>query len=299
MILRPTRRGVLAGAVGVLGAGTATAGYALAIEPGWRLVVREWSVAVPGWRGRPPLRALMVADLHAGAPHMTLARVERIVAAANALEPDVMLVMGDLPAHHRYLTARVPMEGVARALAGLRAPLGVHAILGNHDWWDDPRAERRRSRPPTIRRLLEAAGVPVLANGVARLAHGEGVWLAGLDSQWAFGAGYGVDDLEGTLAQVPDDAPVVLLAHEPDIFPRVPARVSVTFSGHTHGGQVRVAGYSPWVPSRFGNRFAYGVVREAGRVLVVSGGLGCSIMPVRFGVPPELTMVRLSGGEGL
>ena len=89
-----------------------------------------------------------------------------------------------------------------------------------------------------------------------------------------------------------DDAPVILLAHEPDIFPDVPERVSLTLSGHTHGGQVRLFGYSPVVPSRFGNRYAYGHVVEDDRNLIVSGGLGFSILPVRFGVRPEISVDR-------
>ncbi|MEM7686304.1 MAG: metallophosphoesterase, partial [Pseudomonadota bacterium] len=108
----------------------------------------------------------------------------------------------------------------------------------------------------------------------------------------------GMDDLPGTLAQIEDDgAPVILMAHEPDIFPDVPARVSLTVSGHTHGGQVRLMGWSPVVPSRHGNRYAYGHVREDrpdGKMdLIVSGGIGESIMPVRFGVPPEVVVVDL------
>jgi uncharacterized protein len=83
------------------------------------------------------------------------------------------------------------------------------------------------------------------------------------------------------------------LAHEPDIFPKVPNRVALTVSGHTHGGQVRLAGFSPVVPSKFGNRYAYGHVVERDRHLIVSGGLGCSILPVRFGVPPEVVLVEL------
>ena len=92
-------------------------------------------------------------------------------------------------------------------------------------------------------------------------------------------------------------APVVLLAHEPDIFPQVPDRVALTLSGHTHGGQVRLFGYSPRVPSRYGNRFAYGHIVEDGRNLIVSGGLGCSILPVRIGVPPEIVMVHVSAAD--
>ena len=103
----------------------------------------------------------------------------------------------------------------------------------------------------------------------------------------------GVHDLPRTLAAIRDDAPAILLAHEPDIFPSVPQRVALTLSGHTHGGQVRCFGYSPVVPSRYGNRFAYGHVVENGRHLIVSGGLGTSIAPVRFGVPPEIVVVDL------
>ena len=105
----------------------------------------------------------------------------------------------------------------------------------------------------------------------------------------------GVDDLAGTLAKVTDDAPVILLAHEPDIFSeRARPRRRSRCRGHTHGGQVRVFGYSPMVPSRYGNRYAYGHIVEDDRHLIVSGGLGCSILPVRIGVPPEIVMVDVA-----
>ena len=90
--------------------------------------------------------------------------------------------------------------------------------------------------------------------------------------------------------------PSILMAHEPDIFRKVPDRVALTLSGHTHGGQVRLFGWSPVVPSRYGNKYAYGHVTEGDRHMIVSGGLGCSILPVRFGVPPEIVVVDLGGG---
>ena len=102
----------------------------------------------------------------------------------------------------------------------------------------------------------------------------------------------GIDDLDATLEKVTDDAPVILLAHEPDIAMRVPKRVALQLSGHTHGGQVRLLGWSPVVPSRYGNRLAYGHARFNCDV-IVSGGLGCSIMPFRLGVPPEIVEVTL------
>ncbi|MGL4974229.1 MAG: metallophosphoesterase, partial [Bosea sp. (in: a-proteobacteria)] len=103
----------------------------------------------------------------------------------------------------------------------------------------------------------------------------------------------GLDDLDGTLAQVTDNAPVILMAHEPDLFVKVPERVSLTLSGHTHGGQIRLFGWSPYVPSQFGNRFAYGHVQEDGRDLIVSCGLGTSGPPFRLGAPPEIVWIEL------
>jgi predicted MPP superfamily phosphohydrolase len=125
--------------------------------------------------------------------------------------------------------------------------------------------------------------------------------LAGLGDQLAFwpsrrrypGRRVGVDNLDATLAKVPENEAVILLAHEPDIMVRVPERVALVLSGHTHGGQVRLFGWSPVVPSRYGNRFAYGHVREQCD-LIVSGGLGCSIAPFRFGVAPEIVVVTIS-----
>ena len=103
-----------------------------------------------------------------------------------------------------------------------------------------------------------------------------------------------MDDLPGTLAQIIGNDPAILLAHEPDIFPKVPARISLTLCGHTHGGQVNLPFIGrPIVPSRFGQRYAYGHVIENDRHLIVSAGLGCSILPARFRVPPEIVVVEL------
>jgi predicted MPP superfamily phosphohydrolase len=204
----------------------------------------------------------------------------------------------------RFGTGEVAPQEWAEALSALRAPLGVHSILGNHEWWADPVAQENRKGPPAARAFIERAGIPVYENDAVRLAKdGKPFWLAGLGDQVAFlpsrrkfpGVPYGVDDLPGTLAKVTDDAPIILMAHEPDIAVEVPERVSLMLSGHTHGGQVRLFGYSPVVPSHYGNRFAYGHVREQFDV-IVSGGLGCSILPLRIGVPPEIVMVTLRGG---
>ncbi|MEW6633171.1 MAG: metallophosphoesterase, partial [Pseudomonadota bacterium] len=190
----------------------------------------------------------------------------------------------------------------AKALSGLKAPLGVLSILGNHDWWTDIQAQLAEAGPTVSRKALEHAGIPVLENDVVRLEKdGHGFWIAGLADQLALlpnkakgrDSFQGFDDLDGTLAKANDGAPIILLAHEPDIFTKVPWRVSLTLSGHTHGGQVRLFGYSPVVPSAYGNRFAYGHVVESDRNLIVSGGLGFSIVPVRLGVRPEILQISL------
>ena len=301
-----TRRVFFRGLGTLVLSGAGFAGYAFGIEPHYRLVVTRYAVLPRNWPAGLKLKLAIVADLHVGDPFMSLARVEEIVDVANSLGADAILLLGDYKTGRYWRVRPLPPSEWAAILARLKAPLGVHAVLGNHDWWGDRAAQRDRKGPTIVRQALEESGLPVYENDVVRLEKdGAPFWLAGLGDQIAFVTGEergrpsfaGVDDLDGTLAKITDDAPVILLAHEPDIFPRVPDRVALTLSGHTHGGQVRLFGYSPIVPSAFGNRYAYGLVVEDGRNLVVSGGLGCSIMPVRFGVPPEIVVVEL-GARG-
>ena len=287
------------GALGALGVSTAAWGFG---EPVFRLRVARYDIAPPQWPAGLPLKIAVIADLHACDPWMSLERIEAIVDRANALKPDITVMLGDYVAGHRHVTRTIPAGEWAPVLGGLKAPLGVHAILGNHDWWDDRTAQREGQGPTVARRALEAAGIPVYENDARRLSKdGRPFWLAGLGDQLAYLPArrfrpvrrIGVDDLAATLKKVTDDAPVVLLAHEPDIAVRVPARVALQLSGHTHGGQVRLFGWSPVVPTRY-EKFAYGHSREKCDV-IVSGGLGCSIMPFRLGVPPEITLVTLGG----
>ncbi len=269
-------------------------------EASFGLHVERYMVRMPGWAPRPPMVVCAVADVHAGGPWMTLDRVAAIVDAANALRPDLMVVLGDLPAHYRMVADPYPPSEIASVLAGLRAPLGTFAVLGNHDWWDDPRFAGRdregHAGECEMHGVLERAGIPVLTNAAVVLPHGAGVWLLGTESGWVRTVGgnpSGPSDLGAALAMVSDDRPALLLAHEPDIFPTVPERIGLTLCGHTHGGQVRPFGQVIAVPSRYGNRYAYGYINEGGRQMIVSGGLGCSKAPIRFGVPPELTLVAL------
>jgi len=290
---------MLAPLIGVA-AGLTANGYAFAYAPGVDLDVTRYRVTSQAWRSGPPLRIAVLTDLHFGEPFVSLERLEEIVAATNSLEPDLICLLGDFEPGHRFISREVPRADWARGLAALKAPLGVHTVLGNHDWWADAEAQSRRSSMPLASRALRDAGLPVYENQAVRLAKaGKPFWLLGLGDQIAYhrrGHGFeGRDDLEGTLAKAGDASPMLLLAHEPDIFPRVPRRVALTLSGHTHGGQVRILGYSPVVPSSYGNRYAYGLVEEEGHHLVVSGGIGPGKLPIRVGVPPEIVLVELQG----
>jgi hypothetical protein len=288
--------------------GMALGGYAFGLEP-MRLRVTKYAVTSKKWPSKLSLRLAVIADLHACEPWMSAARIRSIVDQTNELEPDLVVLLGDYVAGHRWVTSGVNSQEWAEAIGNLSAPLGIHAILGNHDWWEDSNAQKTGSGPVAAHRALENVGIAVYHNEVVRLEKDDsGFWLAGLGDQIAlrpsqkFGRSHwqGVDDLPLTLSKVNDNSPVILLAHEPDIFPKVPDRVALTLSGHTHGGQVRLFGYSPVVPSRYGNRYAYGHIIEPGRDdidhskhLVVSGGLGCSIAPLRFGMPPEINLIEV------
>ncbi len=265
----------------------AGAGHAAAIEP-FATGIAEYRLPWPG----PRLRIAVLADLHAGGPTMPERRIAAIVATTNALRPDLVALLGDY-GHAMDIGVPLPPATIARQLAALRAPLGTWAVLGNHDWWEDMAAVRGRDpQAVPIARAFAQAGIPVLSNEAHRTG---GVWIAGLDSQWAFGVERGAHDLAAVLAAVTDDAPVILLAHEPDIFATLPPRFALTLAGHTHGGQVRVLGRSLIVPSRYGERYRHGLVTEQGRRLIVSAGLGTTSLPIRFGVPPEILLITLGG----
>ncbi|UWU78524.1 metallophosphoesterase [Bradyrhizobium huanghuaihaiense] len=288
--------------IGALSAlGVSTAAYGVGIEPVLRLRVTRYHPIPRQWPADFPLKIAAIADIHACDPWMSLERIEGIVDRTNALNPDLIVLLGDYVAGLHQVTRFIPSSEWARVLAGLKAPLGVHAVMGNHDYWVDKAVQQVGHGPTVAHRALEAAGIPVYENDAVRLSKdGRPFWLAGLGDQLAFlparrfrsTGRFGADDLTATLAKVTDDAPVVLLAHEPNIAPRVPARVALQLSGHTHGGQVRLLGWSPAVPKQQGIRLAYGHVRLKCDV-IISGGLGCSIMPVRFGVPPEIVEVTL------
>jgi hypothetical protein len=291
--LQLTRRGLLTqglaltGFAGALGAGTTA--YA-ANEAANGLVVTDYAPVPLNWPVRQRLTITVIADIHAGGPNMGLARVRETVDTAQALQSDLIVILGDYFATHRFVTEHVPHAAWAAELARLKARFGVYAILGNHDWWYDIDG---------VRGALRQFRIPLLSNDAVLLGEpGARFWVAGIDDQLAHQIGHnnfrGEDDLPGTLAKIKTSDPVILLVHEPDIFTQVPPRVALTLAGHTHGGQIKLPFVPPvWAPSAYGARYAYGHIVEDSRHMIVSGGLGTSKVPLRLGVTPEIVRVTL------
>jgi predicted MPP superfamily phosphohydrolase len=250
------------------------------IEPA-SLRVEELDLPL-AWPYARPLRVTLVSDLHVGAPYQGLSRLPSTVDRINATRPDVICIAGDFVTLGVLGGHRAPPDSIARALARLRAPAGVFAVLGNHD---------RAYNGPWVQATLTSAGVRVLEDTAVAIATPSGpVWMVGISDYWT-----GPHDVRRALRAVTDSAtPVLLLTHNPDLFPEVPARVTLTLAGHTHGGQVRLPLIgSPIVPSAYGQRYAGGLVVEGGRHLFVSTGIGTSDIPARLGVPPTIFVLTL------
>lgn len=260
---------LLALAVPVLGYRNATA------DP----VVRHADVGFQSWpKGVPPVRAALLADIHIQGPDLSPERMARIAAQVNAQKPDLILIAGDFSGDRALRTRLYSEAEIAASLRTLKAPLGVYAVLGNHDHWRDG---------PAMKRAVSAAGIPVLANRAVRAGP---VTIAGADDIHTGNAD--VEALARSAAALP--GPAVVLSHSPDIAPVLPPRFGLVLAGHTHCGQIvlpligRIA-----TASRHGERYACGMIREPGRTTIVSAGLGTSVLPFRFGAPPDFWMITL------
>ncbi|HEU4974966.1 MAG TPA: metallophosphoesterase [Baekduia sp.] len=268
---------LLAAAVAVA-AGTAL--HAVVIGPR-RTVVRRVDLRLPRWPADlDGLTVALVGDLHAGVPHVDVARVRDVAGRIARRRPDVVLCAGDLMDDHAHGALRLDPHAVAAALAGAGAPR--LAVLGNHD---------RIFGAEQVAAALRSADFALLEDDARRLTvRGRALWIAG-----AADAASAEPRPGRALRDVPLSEPVLLLTHSPDVFPAVPERVALTLAGHTHGGQVAAPGpvRARIIPSRFGTRYDRGHVVEGARHLFVTSGVGTSGWPVRLGIAPEVVLLRL------
>ncbi len=263
------------------------AAWSVGIEPRW-VARRDIPVAVPGW-DRPPLRVAVASDWHishrALRGVMTPARAAAVVDAINAAAPDLVLLPGDFIAGHGEDTpSGVPIEDeIAVVLGRLRAPLGVWAVLGNHDHWHDA---------GTVRAALERRGIRVLENA-ARPADA-GLWVVGIGD-------HSTRHSQPAVAQaaVPPGAHRLVLMHDPASLLQGPVQGDLVVAGHTHGGQVRLPGVGALVvPGAAPRAWAHGWQVHGGTAFHVTGGLGTSILPLRFNARPEWVLFTLDGARG-
>ncbi|HEX8240655.1 MAG TPA: metallophosphoesterase [Allosphingosinicella sp.] len=241
--------------------------------------IRSTRVAVSGWPpGERPLRLLLLSDVHVGGPDMPPARVRRIVAQINALAPDIVLIAGDLVTDKRLATRHYSHDEAVAPLAGLRPRLAAVAVLGNHDHWRDAAAARR---------ALARAGIRLLENQAVQVGP---LAVGGLDDDFTDRA-----DLPATLGALRKlSGPKLILSHSPDPFADPAPDVFLMLAGHTHCGQIALPLIGPLsTMSDYGDRYACGLVREGGRTLIVTAGLGTSGIPLRLGAVPDMWLVEV------
>ncbi len=225
----------------------------------------------PGFDG---FRIVHLSDIH-HSPFTSSEQIERAVDTANRLKPDIIALTGDYISHDRRYAAPC-----AELLGRLRARHGVFAVLGNHDHWTDA---------ALITDLFRAEGITVLVNqGMRFERNGEAFWLAGVDDTMV-----GLEDLSLALAGASESEMKLLLAHNPIILRRA-ARANVDFvlSGHTHGGQVKFRSEQS-ATGRPRRRLLRGLGRQGETQIYVTRGVGTVVLPIRYGCPPEVSLLEL------
>lgn len=241
-------------------------------------VVRHLGFSSARWpAAAPSLRLVLLSDTHMTAPETTPARLRRVVAQVNALSPDIVLLAGDYAGRRVFSTRHYGVDQAIAPFAGLRPRIASFAVLGNHDQW------RKRQ----TRAALERAGVRLLWNDAARVGP---LAIGGLGDKWS-----GDDDVPRVLAALRGAGGLpILLSHNPDDFAHMPSDIALMLAGHTHCGQIVLPFWGAIdTASAFGARYRCGVVAEHGAQLVVTAGIGTSLLPFRLGAPPDLWVIDI------
>jgi predicted MPP superfamily phosphohydrolase len=259
--------------------------WSVLIEPRW-VARRDLHLEVPGWQGPAGLKVAVAADWHVTRLAlwrvMTVERARRIVDEINAARPDIILLPGDFIAEHglRQGTAASAEDEVAQVLGGLKAPLGVHAVLGNHDWEVDG---------PRMAAALRRQGIQVLENESVPLGNTR-LWLVGIGDYYT-----GRSQPGKATAGVPNGAQALVLMHDPASLLGMPRVEGLMVAGHTHGGQVYLPLIGALVTATVAPRqWVHGWVRHQGNAMYVTSGLGVSIFPVRFNMRPEWALITIN-----
>lgn len=291
------RRAMVNGSFALIGAGAISSGTKATLLDPWSLQIRRYTVPI---RGLVPsldgLRIVQVSDTHLG-PRVSASFIEDVVARAVHLRPDVFVLTGDY-IHHGAHYIEQAADLFKPLINATTVPGTIIGVLGNHDWYGNG---------PAMRQALRDIGVSMVDNACVFLDANKTITTAPSPSAALCIAGLGdlLEDAvnpDAAMGHVPEALPRIVLAHHPDtaehlvsgIYPKS-HRMDLMLSGHTHGGQVRLPFIgSPIVPSNYGQKYAGGLVNGPECPVIVSRGIGMSILPVRFGVPPELVEITLS-----
>ncbi|MEW5818794.1 MAG: metallophosphoesterase [Cyanobacteriota bacterium] len=246
------------------------------------LVINKVNLKIPQWhKEHEDFKIVVLADVHAGSPFIDDSKLEKIVELVNKQKPDLILLLGDDVIHGVKGGKFIEPQITAAYYSKLKSKYGIISVLGNHDWWYNGKK---------VRKALINNNIDVLENDYRIISHNNKSFivagLADLDTQ--------NPPVKEFINSITTSNPVILLSHNPDIFPEVTEKISLTLAGHTHGGQVIIPFYgSKVVPSKYGNRYARGHIVEEGKHLFVSSGIGTSILPIRFNCPPEIVVLTL------
>ena len=243
-------------------------------------IVRTATVEVADWPdGARSVRVLLVSDTHVAGPDMPPERLAAVMRRLNRLKPDLILLAGDFHSGKSLATRHYSAAELTAPFAEAKATYGVVAVLGNHDYW---------FQPEPIAKGMTAAGVTVLRNEVLRRGP---LIIGGIDDEVTHH-----HNLTRTYAAMDalGPGPRILATHSPDIVPHLPAPTAAVFAGHTHCGQIALPliGALSYA-SAYGDRFGCGDMTDGGQRLFVGAGLGTSILPLRYGVPPDVWLVTL------
>ena len=288
MPLNVTRRqffalGGAAGAIGLGGMGWTGSLYQTQLSTD--LTVTHYDLATAKWStGLPPLRIAFLTDLHVGCSSVNLDVLRRIITQVNALPADIVLLGGDYLTrlHQRAGFDYIPPQPIAEIVGTLRAPLGVYSVLGNHDWYTDGLG---------MTEALIAHNITVLENNALQIQQQNwDFWLVGLADYLTR-----KPDYQTAIQNIDNDTPRIVLSHDPLTFAKIDDTPVIQLSGHTHGGQIAFPLVGPVVMPTPGTPldWAYGLVSHENRQMIVSSGVGTSVLPLK-NTPNEVVLLTLS-----